>query len=144
MNSMTLEEQIQEAVDVIKGMFGGFEPEFIKDPPEDATVEGLWLEILELRKELHKLKRVKRGVKPKTEDAAKLLLCNQALSQIPIPMIAEIIRGVFKSYGLKSACSESSIRWYQSQYGLDWPIVKRTMPPVKITTDKEDGNASPK
>lgn len=135
MSTLRLEEQIQEAVNLIKGMFGGYEPEFTSEPPPGATVKELWNEILELRKELHTLKRAKRGVKPKTEDAAKIILCDPRLSQIPIPMVAEIIRGVFKSYGIDSNCSESSIRWYQSRYGLDWPIVRRTLPPVKI-----DGN----
>lgn len=132
MPELTLEEQIQTAVNMVKGMFGGYEPEFTDEPPPGSTLEGLWKEVVELRRELHSLKRLKRGVKPKTEDAAKLLLCEQKLAQIPIPMIAEIIRGVFKSYGIDSKCSESSIRWYQSQYGLDWPIVRRAMPQIKI------------
>ena len=129
---MKLEEQIQEAVNVVKAMFGGYEPDFPEEPPPGVTVKELWKEVLELRRELHALKKLKRGVKPKTEDAVKLLLCDQRLSQIPIPMIAEIVKGVFNSYGLPSKCSESSVRWYQSQYGLDWPIVRRTMPPIKL------------
>jgi hypothetical protein len=124
-------------VNLIKDMFGGYEPDFPDHPPADATVESLWADLIKVRKELHASKRLKRGVKPKAEDAAKLLLCDMRLSQIPIPMIAEIIRGVFKSYGIESKCSESSVRWYQSQYGLDWPIVRRTLPPIRINNDTQ-------
>ena len=134
---LNLEEQIQEAINLIKGMFGGYEPDFPPEPPRDATVESLWAELMKARRELYALKKTKRGVRPKAEDAAKVLLCDQRLSQIPIPMIAEIIREVFKSYGISSNCSEASVRWYQSQYGLDWPIVRRTLPPVRIKNDTE-------
>ena len=134
MSHLTLEQQTAEAVQVIKGMFGKSEPEPL-GPPAEATVESLWSEILELRKELKAIKKLKRGVKPKVGDAVKLLVEDQRLAQIPIPIIAEIIREVFKTYGIPSKCSESSVRWYLSQFSLEWDIVKRQMPPIKVNTD---------
>lgn len=131
---LTLEQQTAEAVRVIKGMFGNSEPE-PTGPPEDATIESLWQEVLKLRKELKAVKKLKRGVKPKVGDAVKLLVEDPRLAQIPIPIIAEIIREVFKSYDIPSKCSESSVRWYLSQFSLEWDIVKRQMPPIRVNTD---------
>ena len=135
--NLTLEQQTAEAILVIKGMFGNQEPE-VNAPPEDATVESLWAEILELRKELKAIKKLKRGVKPKVGDAVKLLVEDPRLAQIPIPIIAEIIREVFKSFGIQSKCSESSVRWYLSQFSLEWDIVKRQMPPIRVNTDDSE------
>lgn len=134
MKTLTLEQQIQEAIVVLKGMFGKDDPT-PPGPPEGSTVESLWEEVLALQKELAQLKKLKRGVKPKVEDAVKLLVENQELAQIPIPMIAELIREVFKSYGIPSKCSESSVRWYLSQFSLEWDIVRRQLPPVRVISD---------
>jgi hypothetical protein len=133
---LTLEQQIQEAIKVLKTLFGNSEPGPL-GPPEDATVESLWAEVVALQKEIHQLKKSKRGVKPKVEDAVKLLVENKDLAQIPIPMIAELIREVWKSYGIPSKCSESSVRWYLSQYSLDWDIVRRQLPPVRLPDDTQ-------
>jgi hypothetical protein len=134
MEVLTLEQQIQEAIGLLKGMFGKDEPA-PPGPPAEATVESLWAEVLALQSELAQLKKLKRGVKPKVEDAVKLMVENQALAQIPIPMIAELIREVFKSYGIPSKCSESSVRWYLSQFSLEWDIVRRQLPPVRVVKD---------
>jgi hypothetical protein len=132
--SLPLEQQIQEAIKELKTLFGNAEPGPI-GPPVDATIESLWAELEAARKEIMQLKKTKRGVKPKIESAVKLLVENQELAQIPIPMIAELIREVWKSYGIASACSESSVRWYLSQFSLDWDIVRRQLPPVRLPDD---------
>jgi hypothetical protein len=132
--SLPLEQQIQVAIQELKTLFGNAEPGPI-GPPEDATVESLWIELETARKEIMQLKKTKRGVKPKIESAVKLLVENQELAQIPIPMIAELIREVWKSYGIASSCSESSVRWYLSQFSLDWDIVRRQLPPVRLPDD---------
>jgi len=134
MKTLTLEQQIQEAILVLKEMFGKDEPAS-PGPPAEATVESLWEEVLALQKELAQLKKLKRGVKPKIEDAVKLMVEDQRLAQIPIPMIAELIREVWKSYGIPSKCSESSVRWYLSQFSLEWDIVRRQLPPVRVISD---------
>jgi hypothetical protein len=134
MKVLTLEQQIQEAIKVLKDMFGKDE-QASPGPPAEATIESLWGEILSLQKELSQLKKLKRGDKPKIEDAVKLMVENQRLAQIPIPMIAELIREVFKSYGIPSKCSESSVRWYLSQFSLEWDIIRRQLPPVRVIKD---------
>ncbi len=131
---LTLEQQIKEAVVLLKGLFGNHEQE-PAGPPTDATVESLWNEVMELRKELRILKRTKRGVKPKVETAVKLLVEDERLAQLPIPMIAELVREVFKSYGIKCNTSESAVRWYLSQNSLEWDIIRRKLPPVKVHED---------
>lgn len=134
METLTLEQQIQVAITVLKDMFGTDKAP-PTGPPEDATIQSLWEENQALQKELAQLKKLKRGVKPKVGDAVKLLVENQDLAQIPIPMIAELIREVFKSYGIPCKCSESSVRWYLSQFSLEWDIVRRQLPPVRINND---------
>lgn len=134
METLTLEQQIQAAIQVLKDMFGKDLPG-PNGPPEGATIESLWAENQALQLELRKLKKLKRGVKPKVENAVKLLVEDQRLAQIPIPMLAELIREVFKSQGIPSKCSESSVRWYLSQFSLEWDIVRRQLPPVRINHD---------
>ena len=131
---MNLEEQIQEAIVVVKGMFVDHTTDDIL--PVDATIESLWVEIAILKKEIASLKKTKRGIRPRVEDAVKLLIENIQLNQIPIPMIAEIVREVFKLYGIPSKCSSSSVRWYLSNRSLEWDIIRRKMPPIE--TGKKD------
>lgn len=133
-DTLPLEQQLQEAVGLLKGMFGNAKQE-PPGPPKGATLESLWKEIIALRKEITQLKKTKRGVKPKVEDAVKLIIEDPRLAQIPIPMIAELIREVFKSYGIASKCSESSVRWYLSQFSLEWDIIRRQLPPIRIVSD---------
>jgi hypothetical protein len=120
---MTLSEQVNTAIQVLKELFQGTEP--APPIPEGMTLEKLWVLYLDAT-------RKKKAKQPGVEEAAKLLLEDQNLSEIPIPMIAEIIREVFSAYGLKCKCSESSIRWYQSQRGLEWSIVRRRLPRVEV------------
>jgi hypothetical protein len=134
MKVLPLEQQIQEAIVVLKAMFGKDEPA-PPGPPKEATLQSLWEEVKALQLELMQIKKLKRGVKPKVEDAVKLMVENQALAQIPITMIAELIREVFKAYGIPSKCSESSVRWYLSQFSLEWDIVRRQLPPVRVISD---------
>lgn len=134
---LTLEQQIQEAIKTLRSLFGNNKPE-PNGPPEDATVDSLWSEIVALRKEITALRKTKRGVKPKVEDAVKLLVEDQRLAQIPIPMLAELIREVFKSYSINCKCSESSVRWYLSQFSLEWDIVRRQLPPVRLPDANQD------
>jgi hypothetical protein len=116
---MTLTEQIEEAIRVLNGLFERTEP--IPPIPEDATLESLWAQ-------LH-ANQIK--MKPGVEASVKLLLENVDLASIPIGLLAEIIREVFTQHGFSCKCSESSVRWYQSQRCLVWNIVRRK--PVSLT-----------
>lgn len=126
---MDLSQQIDLAVQELRGLFKD-SPQISEDPPEDATIESLWHELRLANEELERLRKQKRKNRPKVEAAAKLLLEHPDLAEIPVPMIAELIRAVFKSYGVDCSCSESSIRWYMSQRGLEWSIMRRRMPKV--------------
>lgn len=132
---MNLADQVNRAILTLKGMFGATEP--MPMPPPDATIESLWAELQELKNA--KRKKLSPGV----EEAVKLLLEDPELAEIPIPMIAEIIREVFNVYGLKCKCSESSVRWYQSQRNLEWSIVRRRMPKVEVKDVTESSNPNP-
>lgn len=129
---MELQEQIKVAVDLVSDMFKGQVPNIPQRPPEDATLESLWEEIVRLRKELDALKKIKRGVRPKVEGAVKLLLEDDRLAEISVPLIADIIRKVFNRFDTKCECSESSVRWYMSQRNLQWNIVRRRLPKPQI------------
>lgn len=130
---MTLSEQVSKAILELKALFKDSEP--MPPPPEGATVESLWAMIQELTR--------KKAAKPGVEEAVKLLLEDTDLAEIPIPMIAEIIREVFSAYGLKCKCSESSVRWYQSQRNLEWSIVRRRIPKVEVRDVAESSNPNP-
>jgi hypothetical protein len=121
---MNLSEQVNRAIVVLKGMFKDTEP--APPIPEGMTIEALWT----LYQDAINTKKKKHS--PGVEEAVKLLLEDPELPEIPIPMIAEIIREVFSAYGLKCKCSESSVRWYQSQRNLEWAIVRRRMPKVEV------------
>lgn len=110
---MTLAEQVELAIANIKQMFDDAEP--APPIPEGMTLEKLWI--------LYNKKR--HHTTPGVEEAVKALLENPELAEIPIPLIAEIIREVFKAFGVKCNCSERSVRWYQSQRNLVWTIVRR-------------------
>jgi len=123
---MNLSEQVNKAIQNVKDMFKDSDP--VPPIPAGATLESLWAKIQELEK-----KRIVH--KPGVEDAVKMLLEDPQLAEIPIPMIAEIIREVFSAYGVKCKCSESSVRWYQSQRNLEWNIIRRRMPKVEVVKD---------
>ena len=120
---MNLSDQVDTAINQLKELFKGVEP--APQPPADATVESLWAIILEL-------KGFNKRHKVTVEEAVKSLLESEELSGIPIPMIAEIIREVFILYGIRCKCSESSVRWYQSQRNLEWNIVRRKLPKQEV------------
>jgi hypothetical protein len=130
---MTLSEQVNAAIAALKGLFKNAEP--LPLIPEDMTLPKLWAMYCEATK--GKKKRYSPGV----EESVRLLLEDTRLAEIPIPMIAEIVREVFIAYGLKCSCSESSVRWYQSQRNLEWSIVRRRQPRVEVqgvvTVDSE-------
>jgi hypothetical protein len=132
---MTLAEQVNQAILDIKGMF----KETVPAPPipADMTLEKLWVLYQD------SLNTKKKRSAPGVEEAVKLLLENDKLAEIPIPMIAEIIREVFGAYGLKCKCSESSVRWYQSQRNLEWSIVRRRLPRVEVKDVTQLGNPNP-
>jgi hypothetical protein len=119
---MNLSDQVSKAILALKGMF---KDDLRPAPPPDATIEMLWDRILELE-------GLRRRDRPGVEQAAKLIMEDPSLDEIPISMIAEIIREVFGAYGLKCKCSESSIRWYQSQRNLEWNIVRRKNPKLEV------------
>ena len=128
---MHLPQQVELAVEILRSLFK--EQIMVPDsPPPDATVESLWEEMKVMREQLDTLRRAKRKNRPRVEHAARLILEDERLTEIPIPMIAELIRGVFKSYGIDSSCSESSIRWYMSQRTLEWDIKKRKPPILEV------------
>jgi hypothetical protein len=115
---MTLKEQVEQAIQIVKQLFDNAEP--APPIPEGMTLEKLWV--------LYNKKR--HNTIPGVEQVVKILLEDPNLDAIPIPVIAEIIREVFKVYGVKCNCSERSVRWYQSQRNLQWTIVRRK--PYKI------------
>jgi hypothetical protein len=129
---MNLSDQVNQAIMQLKEKFNGAEP--APTPPPDATIESLWSMILELR-------GIKKKHRPSVEESVRLLLEDEGLAEIPIPMIAEIIREVFNIYGIKCKCSESSIRWYQSQRNLEWTIVRRKIPRAEVVNVSKTANA---
>lgn len=129
---MELQEQIKLAIDLVSGMFKGQVVGVPADPPEGATVESLWEEVSRLRKELDAMKKIKRGVRPKVEDAVRMILEDPRLVEVSVPVIADIIRKVFNKFDLKCDCSESSVRWYMSQRNLTWNIQRRQLPRPSI------------
>lgn len=136
---MSLEDQVKEAIRAIKDLFDGVkEPIKNPTPPEGATLEGLWAIIIAQQDELATLKTKKRNGHPKVEDAVKRLVTDPKLAQIPIPMVANIIRDVFNLYNVKSACSEGSVRWYISQKSLVWDVVSRQLPTIHVIVRETD------
>lgn len=132
---MELSEQVAVAVQLVKSLFVNVE-QTLDLEPKGETVEQLKEEVRELRRELAAFKRLKRGVKPRVEDAVRLLLEAPELAELSIPMIAEIIREVYASYKVPCGCSDSSVRWYQSQRGIEWNIVRRKLPATpKVEVD---------
>lgn len=111
---------IDLAITRLKSLFKNSEP--LPPPPPDATIESLWAQ-------LHASRKIHR---PTIEEAVRLLLEDDDLAEIPIPIIAEIIREVFLAYGVPCRCSESSVRWYQSQRNMEWDIVRRRSPKIVV------------
>lgn len=112
-----------KAIMLVKDLFKHMDP--IPPVPTDMTIEELWVLYND---KISTTKHKSPGVEP----TVRLLLEDPDLAEIPIPDIAEIIKEVFRAYGIKCKCSESSVRWYQSQKGLDWKVIRR-IPPKKVT-----------
>lgn len=137
---LPLSEALVQAITLVKGMFtaSGLQSTLLPELPNDveelkAIITQLHADKIKLEEELIAAKRLKRGVKPKVEDAVKLILESEELTEIPIPMIAEIIQKIFTAYKITCNCSEKSVRWYMSQRNLEWDIKKRRLP--KLTQE---------
>jgi hypothetical protein len=111
MSKMTLKEQVDTAVERADTMFGS-----LPVCPDTMTREELWMEILRLRKLIRK---------PKVQDLARTLLEDHELESLPYSLLASIIQAAFKKHGFECECSESSMRWYVSQFTLTWDIAPR-------------------
>lgn len=132
---MNLSEQVNKAIYELRRLFKDTPP--LPPIPTDMTLEDLWA--LYQAAISGKKKRAHPGV----EEAVKVLLEDADLSEIPIAMIAEIVRETFAAYGVKCKCSESSVRWYQSQRNLEWSIVRRRLPRVEVKDVTQDDPSTP-
>jgi hypothetical protein len=119
MERLTINEQAILAAKAIDQMFDGTTPPI----PEDATRESLWAELCRLRG---------KTKKPKKVDAIKLILEDEKLTGLPIPLIADIIKRIFHRHGVTCDTSDSSIRWYISQKTLEWDIKPRDKKDVAV------------
>lgn len=146
---LPLSDALVRAVKRIQEMFtdAGIQSNLLPPCPEDATVESLWAQITEmheqlvaLQEEVHALKKLKRGVKPKVENAVKLILEDPELVEVPIDMVAEIICKVFTTYNIECKCSAKSVRWYMSQRNLEWNIQKRRLPKLTQEVNVDEPN----
>lgn len=120
---MTPSEQVTKAILSLKKLFRDLSP--APPIPEGMTLETLWV----LYQDAAQAKK-KRHL-PNVEDAVRTLLEDPDLAEMPISRIAEIVRETFGAYGVKCRCSESSVRWYQSQRNLEWAIVRRRTPKIQ-------------
>lgn len=112
--------QARIAIDLTKDMFDGWEQTLDPDnPPEDISKAEIWSEYCKLKN------YTRNGVKPKISTAVQQIVEHPELLNLPINVIADIVRTVFSSYGIESRCSEASVRWYLSKYAQEWKIVPR-------------------
>lgn len=122
MSKLTINEQAVLAAQTVNSLFMGTTPTI---PPE-ATLESLWAEICRLKGKVKK---------PKKVDAIKLLLEDENLTGLTIPLMADIIQRVFKRHGVTCDTSDSSIRWYISQKTLEWNIKPRCKKMADLNLD---------
>ena len=109
---LTINEQAITAAKAVNEMFNGTIPPI----PEGTSIEQIWEELQRLKGKVKK---------PKKVEAIKLLLEDDRLTGLPIPLIADIIKRVFHRHGVACDTSDSSIRWYISQKTLEWDIKQR-------------------
>jgi hypothetical protein len=109
---LTINEQAIAAARGVDAMFNGSIPPI----PENVTLQQVWEELQRLKGKVKK---------PKKVDAIKLLLEDEKLTGLPIPLIADIIKRVFHRHGVTCDTSDSSVRWYISQKTLEWDIKAR-------------------
>jgi hypothetical protein len=119
---LTINEQAIAAARGVDAMFNGSIPPI----PEGVTLQQVWEELQRLKGKVKK---------PKKVDAIKLLLEDERLTGLPIPLIADIIKRVFHRHGVACDTSDSSVRWYISQKTLEWDIKSRDKKGVDITLD---------
>jgi hypothetical protein len=119
---LTVQNQAIEAAKAVNSLFRG---EFATIP-KDATVESLWEELQRLKGKIKK---------PKKVAAVKLLLEDERLTGLSIPLLADIIKKVFHRHGVACDTSDSSIRWYISQKTLDWDIKAREKRMIEVDLD---------
>jgi hypothetical protein len=119
---LTINEQAIIAAKAVDSLFLGGMPAM----PENATLESLWLEICLLKG---------KAKKPKKVDAIKMLLEDERLAGLPIPLLADIIKKVFHNRGVACDTSDSSIRWYISQKTLEWNIIPRDKKGAEVDLD---------
>ena len=120
---LTINQQASIAAQAVNDMFIGSRPPM----PEDATLESLWTEICVLRGRVRK---------PKKVDAIKLLLEDERLTGLTIPLLADILKRVFHKHGVTCDTSDSSIRWYISQKTLEWDIKQRDKKGAEVNLDE--------
>jgi hypothetical protein len=109
---LTINEQAIAAARAVDALFNGAMPLI----PEGVTLQQVWEELQRLKGKVKK---------PKKVDAIKLLLEDDTLTGLPIPLLADIIKRVFLRHGVPCDTSDSSIRWYISQKTLEWDIKQR-------------------
>ena len=108
---MNLRDRIDKAVKDVDKLFCE-----TPKPPPGSTVQGLWDEILSLKKLVNR---------PKVQTAIRTLLEDPELESLNYDLIASIVRSGFEKRGFKCGCSRSSVSWYVSQKTLEWSIVPR-------------------
>lgn len=119
---MTIGEQAAEAIRMTDSLFGAPTP----PPPEDATIESLWAELLALRD------KGKRGRRPKVVDAVKALLEHDELTGLSPALIADVVSKVFARRGIPCKTTEACVRWYVSQNTLHWNVKPRDKPQKEL------------
>ena len=119
---ITIQEQAKIAAKAVDALFDNSMPPI----PEDATVESLWAELCQLRG---------KTKKPKKVEAIRLLLEDERLTGLSIPLLADIIRQVYKRHNVPCDTSDSAIRWYISQKTLEWNIKPRDKRESSVNTE---------
>jgi hypothetical protein len=110
---LNLKQQVELAITMVDAVFyDGSKPPI----PEGATVQGLWDEILKMRGLIKK---------PKVVETVRMLLEDERLADVPIPVLADVMKKVFARHRMKCATTENSIRWYISQHTMSWDIKRR-------------------
>jgi hypothetical protein len=119
---LTINEQAITAARAVDALFVDAMPVM----PVGTTIESLWEELCRLRGKIKK---------PKKVDAIRLLLEDDRLVGLTIPLLADIIKKVFHRHGVTCDTSDSSIRWYISQKTLEWDIKQRDKSGADINLD---------
>jgi hypothetical protein len=119
---LTINEQAITAAKAVNELFDGTIPAI----PEGTSLTVVWEELQRLKGKVKK---------PRKVEAIKMLLEDERLTGLPIPLLADIIKRVFHRHGVTCDTSDSSIRWYISQKTLDWEIKPRDKKEASIDLD---------